>query len=334
MEGYKQVIRVQKWIAMLGILLLAIKFYAWWLTGSVAILTDALESIVNVAAGLITLISLIIAAKPRDTSHPYGHGKAEFISAGIEGTLITIAGLVIFYQAGSRLFNPAEIRQLDIGMLWIGVTGLANLAAGIIAIKTGKKNKSAGITAGGKHLISDAISTAGLLAGLMLLYLTGLAWIDSVVAFIFGFVIIVTGYKIIRSSIAGIMDESDEPMLSELVALLNKNRSENWIDLHNLRVIKYGNSMHVDCHLTLPWYLNLLEAHSEVDKLESLIKESYGNSFEMFVHTDGCLQESCRICIKKYCDKRVFPFEKRTEWNLNNLFENRRHALQINITPG
>ncbi len=109
MEGYRQVIRVQKWITLLGMLLLILKFAAWWITESVAILTDALESIVNVTAGIITLASLIVAAKPRDSKHPYGHGKAEFISAGIEGTLITLAGIIIFYEAGRRLFHPGHI---------------------------------------------------------------------------------------------------------------------------------------------------------------------------------------------------------------------------------
>ena len=332
MESYRQVIRVQKWITLLGLLLLIIKFWAWWLTGSVAILTDALESIVNVTAGTITLVSLVVAAKPRDTSHPYGHGKAEFISAGIEGTLISIAGLIIFYEAGRRLFEPTEIEKLDKGIILVGICGFANFMVGWIALKTGKKNKSLGITATGKHLLSDALSTAGLIAGLLLMYFTGWKWIDSIVAIIFGIIIITTGFKIIRTSIAGIMDEADEPLLDNLVKLLNKNRNENWVDLHNLRVIKYGNRLHVDCHLTLPWYMNLNEAHKEVENLDNLIKQSYGNALEMFVHTDGCLTSGCHICMKKNCPERAFPFKEKLEWTRNNLFENRKH--EINNQPG
>ncbi len=171
----------------------------------------------------------------------------------------------------------------------VGISGLANLAAGLIAVKTGKKNKSLGITATGKHLLSDAYSTGGLLAGLLLLYFTGWKWIDSAVAIIFGIFIVVTGIKIVRSCIAGIMDEADEHLFAELVNLLNNNRNENWIDQHNFRVIKHGSRLHLDCHLTLPWFINLNEAHHEVEKLDNLIRQAYGTSIEMFVHTDGCL---------------------------------------------
>lgn len=325
MQSYKSAIRVQKWITLLGVVLLSLKFWAYFITNSVAILTDALESIVNVVAGTITLVSLIVAARPRDSNHPYGHGKAEFISAGIEGTLITLAGLLIFYEAIKKLLNPSEISQLDYGILLIAVSGIANLLAGLLAIKTGKKANSIGITSTGKHLISDALSTAGLVAGLFLLKITGWLWIDSVIAFIFGGVIIYTGYKIVRSSIAGIMDEADDDMLKNLVKYLNTNREVAWVDLHNLRVIKYGNRLHIDCHLTLPWYLNLHEAHSEIEKLGKLITEEYGDTIEMFVHTDGCLPFSCRICSLENCPERKNVFIEKIEWNRKNLFENSKH---------
>lgn len=325
MQSYKTAIGVQKWITLLGFMLLGIKFWAFFLTHSVAILTDALESIVNVTAGTITLLSLMVAAKPRDSSHPYGHGKAEFISAGIEGTLITLAGLLIFYEAGKKIINPGEVSSLDTGLILISISGIVNLLAGLFAIKTGKKTNSVGITATGKHLISDAVSTGGLVTGLIILYFTGWQWIDSAVAFLFGGMIIYTGYKIVRTSIAGIMDESDEELLNSLVTYLNRNRMENWVDLHNLRVIKYGNRLHIDCHLTLPWYMNLNEAHIEIDSLGSLIKEEFGDLIELFVHTDGCLPFSCKICNKQECDVRKSPFKERIEWTNINLFENQKH---------
>ncbi|HSK14282.1 MAG TPA: cation diffusion facilitator family transporter, partial [Phnomibacter sp.] len=217
MSSYRQVIKVQRWIVMLGIILLGIKFWAWWITNSVAILTDAVESIVNVTAGIITLYSLFVAARPRDKDHPYGHGKAEFISAGIEGTLITLAGIVIFYEAIRKLLSPSGIQQLDTGLVLIAVSGLCNFLAGLFAVRTGKRNNSISITSTGKHLISDAVSTAGLVLGLIALRFTGWAWLDSTIAIIFGCIIIFTGYKIIRASIAGIMDEADEDLLKKMV---------------------------------------------------------------------------------------------------------------------
>jgi cation diffusion facilitator family transporter len=320
-------ISVQKWVTITGVLLLAIKFFAYYVTHSVAILTDALESIVNVVAGFISLYSLYVAARPRDAGHPYGHGKAEFLSAAVEGILILLAGIFIIIKSVDQLLHSIPLQQLDTGIILVAVCGVVNLIAGMIALKTGKKNDSLAITATGKHLISDSISTAGLIIGLLILYITKIRWVDSAVAMVFGGIIIYTGSQIMRSSVAGIMDEADTKLLERLVVLLNKNRRENWIDMHNLRVIKYGSSLHLDCHVTMPWYLNLDEAHIEVDELASLVKSEFGNSLELFVHTDGCLPFGCRICVKKDCHVRKHPFEEQVIWTTDNIFKNQKHKL-------
>jgi cation diffusion facilitator family transporter len=326
-DSSKQTFKVQKWVTLVGVLLLGIKFTAYFLTHSVAILTDALESIVNVVAGFIALYSIYVAGKPRDDDHPYGHGKAEFLSAGIEGTLISLAGIWIIVESVDKLLNPAPLHQLDTGIILIAVSGLVNYIAGTVAERTGKRNQSMAITATGKHLKSDAYSTAGLMAGLLILYFTNIRWIDSAVALLFGGIIIYTGMRILRKSIAGIMDEADEPLLNQIVELLNKHRHDEWIDLHNLRVIKYGNRIHIDCHLTLPWYLNIHEAHDQVKGLDDLIRSEFGDSMELFTHTDGCLPFSCSICRVKNCHERQKPFEKRVQWTVKNIFENKKHEL-------
>jgi cation diffusion facilitator family transporter len=327
MQPYGKAIKVQRWVLMIGFLLMGLKFWAYWLTDSVAILTDALESIVNVVAGSITLISLTIAAKPRDKSHPYGHGKAEFISAGIEGSLITLAGIIIYYNAIKSFITPGEITQLNTGLILIGASGVVNFIAGWYAVLTGKKTNSLGITATGKHLMSDAYSSAGLVVGLLLMLYTKWLWLDGVIAILFGTLIVITGYKIIRESIAGIMDAADEALIEKLVVLLNSIRKENWVDLHNLRIKKYGNRLHIDCHLTLPWYHNLHEAHKEVDMLAMEIESVFGDKIELFVHKDGCLPQSCNICMKQDCHVRQHPFQKKIDWNAKNLFENEKHAF-------
>jgi cation diffusion facilitator family transporter len=269
----------------------------------------------------------MVAARPRDSSHPYGHGKAEFISAGIEGSLISVAGIWIMVEAAKKFIYPEPVYELDTGLILIAVCGLLNLAAGLLGIRQGKKSNSIAVTTSGKHLISDAISTGGLIAGLLLMKITGWEWLDSVVAIIFGSVLIYTGIRIVRSSIAGIMDEADEVLLNGLVAYLQKNRKSNWVDLHNLRVIKYGNRLHLDCHLTLPWYFNLHEAHKEVDTLDTLIKSEFGDALEMFVHTDGCLPGSCNICSMDHCNERQHPFIKTIAWTTDNLYQNEKHTL-------
>ncbi|MFT3981451.1 MAG: cation diffusion facilitator family transporter [Ferruginibacter sp.] len=233
-------LKVQKVAAAISVALFLVKMVAWYLTGSVAILTDALESIVNVTAGFIGLYSLYVSAKPKDSDHPYGHGKVEFISAAIEGTLIFVTGFFIVYEATRNLINPSPVEQLDWGIVLVAVAGAINYLVGTVCVRTGKKNNSLALIASGKHLQSDTYTTIGIVIGLIILYFTKTWWIDSAVAIVFALLIIYTGAKIIRSSIAGIMDEADEKLLEDLVKTLNRHRTENWIDLHNLRIIKYG----------------------------------------------------------------------------------------------
>ena len=327
MTKEKQNFRIQQWIVLVAVLLFAVKIVAWYITQSVAILTDALESTVNVIAGFIGLYSLYVAAKPKDEDHPYGHGKAEFVSAAVEGTLILVAGFVIIYEAINNFIHPHQIQKLDYGILLVAATAVINFLVGYFSEKKGRKNNSLALMASGKHLQTDTWSTIGIIIGLGLILLTGQKWLDGVVAIIFSFIIIYTGYKILRSSLAGIMDEIDKELLSKLVLVLNNNRRENWIDLHNLRVIKYGGQLHIDCHMTLPWYLNMHEAHTEIDALTDLIKKEFGDSIEFFVHTDGCLDFSCRICNKQDCAVRKHPFEKKVDWTLSNIISNQKHGM-------
>jgi cation diffusion facilitator family transporter len=327
LKTQQQNLNIQKWIAAISVLLLAVKFSAYYLTHSVAILTDALESIVNVAAGFIGLYSLYISAKPRDINHPYGHGKAEFLSAAVEATLILSAGAIIIYKAIQHFIYPAPIKSIDKGIILVGITGLVNLGVGFVGIRYGKKNQSLALIASGRHLISDSYSTFGIVAGLLLISFTKLIWIDGVIAIVFGGIIIYTGYRILRRSIAGIMDEADEELLQKMVRAFNANRKANWVDVHNLRVIKYGSILHVDCHLTVPWYLNVNEAHAEVEALASLIKKEFGESIELFVHSDGCLYVQCPICLKSDCPVRHHPFERKIEWSLGNILSDKKHQL-------
>lgn len=328
MKAANQNLRIQKWVAGISVVLLIIKFVAYYYTHSVSILTDALESIVNVVAGSIGLYSLYVAAKPPDADHPYGHGKAEFLSAAIEGTMVGIAGAIIIYKAVMKLLHPSPVQQVDLGIWLIAITALINYAVGIVCVRIGNRNNSLALVASGKHLQSDTVSTLGIIGGLILLYFTGYNWVDSIVAILLAIFIIYTGYKIIRGSIAGIMDEADQKLLQELVAILNDSRRENWVDLHNLRVIKYGSVLHIDCHLTVPWYLNVNEAHIEVDILSGLVRSKYGESVELFIHTDGCLYVQCPICHKQDCPVRQHPFVKRITWTWENVSRNLKHQLK------
>jgi cation diffusion facilitator family transporter len=321
----RQNLTVQKWVAGISILLLVVKFAAYYLTHSVSILTDAMESIVNVAAGLIGLYSLYVSAKPRDRDHPYGHGKAEFLSAAIEGTMILAAGGLISYKAIFQLIYPVELHQIDLGIWLVSGTAVVNYVLGYICKYYGRKNNSLALTASGGHLQTDTLSTLGIVVGLVVILVTGLRWIDSVLAMSVAIFTVYTGYNILRRSIAGIMDEADEQLLGNMVTLLNSNREENWVDLHNLRVIKYGSILHIDCHLTVPWYLNVHEAHAEIDKLAALVRKNLGESVELFVHSDGCLPFQCHICSKELCPVRAQEFRERITWTLENISQDQKH---------
>ncbi|HNP22343.1 MAG TPA: cation diffusion facilitator family transporter [Panacibacter sp.] len=327
MQKAKQNYHIQQWITVLSIVLFIAKIIAYYLTHSLSILSDALESIVNVIAGFIGLYSLYIAAKPRDIEHPYGHGKAEFISAAAEGALIIAAGFLILYETVQNFIQQSEIKQLDQGLYVVAVTAVINYAAGYFCVRVGKKNNSLALQASGKHLKIDTWSTLIIIGALVLMLFTGLVWLDKAVALAMSVVIIYNGYKIIRKSLAGIMDEADMDLLKDIVVLLNNNRKENWIDLHNLRVIKFGPVLHIDCHLTVPWYMNVHQAHDEIDALTDLIKNAYGDSIEFFVHTDGCLDFSCSICSKEDCHVRKHPFEQKVEWTLDNIISNQKHKI-------
>ncbi|WP_266205491.1 cation diffusion facilitator family transporter [Pontibacter kalidii] len=321
-------IRLQLFVVLVGVVLLAAKFLAFILTNSNAILTDALESIINVVAGAFSLYSLVLSARPRDENHPYGHGKIEFVAATLEGALILVAGGAIIVKSILNLIKPIPLHQLDIGILLIAASGVVNYAVGYITERKGLQNNSLVLAAGGKHLKTDAYSTAGILIGLLLIYLTGMVWLDSAVAILFGLMIGYTGYRILRSSIAGIMDEADYELLQRIVQVLNQNRRPNWIDIHNLRVIKYGSTLHIDCHLTLPWYLNVQEAHDEVEAVADVVREKIDPSIELFIHTDPCIETSCAICTKDGCNVRRQQFQERVEWDFEKVIADRKHGLE------
>lgn len=303
------------------------KIIAYYFTHSLAILSDALESIVNVIAGFIGLYSLYVAAKPRDREHPYGHGKAEFVSAAIEGGLIVAAGIMIIYETVMNFLHESPLQKLDTSLILVGATAIINYIAGMVCIRIGQKNSSLALQASGKHLQTDTYSTIGIIAGLVIILVTRLLWLDKVIALGMSVLVIYNGYRIIRTSLAGIMDEADLQLLNNFIAVLNRNRRANWIDLHNLRVIKYGALLHIDCHLTVPWYLNVHEAHKEIDALADLIKQEFGDAIELFVHTDGCLPFSCTICTRTDCSVRQQPMKERLTWSLENILSNQKHQL-------
>jgi cation diffusion facilitator family transporter len=321
-------IKIQRIIAALSVLLFAGKLWAWYLTGSVTILTDALESTVNVVAGFVGLYAVTLAARPRDVNHPYGHGKAEYLSAAVEGTLIIAAGLMVIYQAIFHFLHPMPLQSLDWGMALVSITGVANYFLGVYAVNTGIAHRSATVEAAGRHLKTDAYNTIAIIAGLMAVRFTGWVWLDPLAALVFAVIILFTGYKVLRKSLSGIMDEADLSLLQRVIDVLNKHRRDDWIDLHNMRVMHYGNTLHVDAHMTLPYYFQVQDADREIHALEALIMEHFGSSVELFVHIDGCVFYQCKLCSMPECPVRQSPLIQRLTWDVGNVMLDSKHGKE------
>jgi cation diffusion facilitator family transporter len=320
-------IKVQRIIVVFSIVLFIVKMIAWYLTNSVAILTDALESTVNVVASIIGLYSLILSAKPKDKEHPYGHGKIEFIASAIEGILIVIAACIIIFEAANHIFHPEPLKSLDSGLFLVAFAALINYLLGVWCVKVGKKQHSPILIASGTHLKSDTYSTIGLLIGIVLILISGLEWIDSVAAVFFALIIIYAGIKILRKSFSGIMDESDKAIIDEIVELLNRERRVDWIDVHNMRVINYAGFYHIDCHLTVPFYINVNEAHAILDTLTEVVSEYFNQRVEFFVHIDGCVSQQCKTCNIANCEMRSESFKYQIILTNDNVLANSKHIL-------
>ncbi len=321
-------VRLQAWVLLAGIVLMSVKFVAWRITHSNAVLSDALESIVNVTAGAFALYSLVLAAKPRDREHPYGHGKVEFISAALEGSMVAIAGGLIIYRAINAWVSGLEIHDLGTGTLLIAGTGAANLILGLVLRGRGREKHSFTMEAGGVHLLSDAWSSAALVAGLVVIQLTSLHWLDSLFAISFALFIIWQGVQVVRRSVSGIMDETDMGVADDLVRIIDTDRQPEWIDIHNFRVITFGSTLHIDCHVTLPWYFTLEAAHAEITKLDALVNRNSGREVEFFIHMDPCIPTSCPICEILDCPVRQAPFIKLIPWTLATVLADKKHSVE------
>jgi cation diffusion facilitator family transporter len=299
---------------LLSVVLLAAKVFAWRLTASTAILSDAIESTINVVAACLAFFSIVQSAKPPDSDHPYGHGKAEDFSAGVEGTLIVIAALLIVWHALHRLVEPRLIGQLDLGLLIILVTSFANGAAGMYLIRQGKSHASQALIADGYHLLTDTVTSAGVVVGLILVRISGWVWLDPLAAIAVAAHILVVGLRLMRQSIGRLMDEADAELLEEIAQRLQTTRLPEWIDLHELRAWRSGDLRHIDLHLTIPRYWTIEQAHDTQAHLKEVLLQPYDGRGECIVHLDPCKPECCHICAVSNCPVREEALQVRPEW--------------------
>ncbi len=296
--------------------LLAAKYQAYHLTGSTAILSDALESIVNVVAAVFALGGIIFAGRPADRNHPYGHGKIEFFSAAFEGGLIAFAAVLIVYEVILSLLRGPDVRALDVGVPIVLGAGLVNLLLGWYLVRTGRRYDSLTLVADGRHVLADFYTSAGIVIGLLLVQFTGIAWLDPVVAAVVALNLMWTGFRLVRQAAGGLLDEEDTALLDRLLEVLQPHLGRGVIRVHHLRAIRAGRFHHVDAHLVVPEFWSVERSHELAEDLaERLIKE-VGVEGEMTLHTDPCHRVYCRMCDLDDCPVRRETFAGRPRLTL------------------
>ena len=304
---------------LVGVVLMAAKFYAYGITGSSAILSDALESIINVVASAFALFSVVTAARPPDDDHPYGHGKIEFFSAGFEGALITIAAIGIFIAGWEHLFSPRPLPQLQNGLLLLFIAAGINLALGLFLVRVGRRTDSLILVADGRHVLTDVYTSGGVLLGLLLVHFSGWLWIDGAIACVVGAQILTTGIALVRHSFSGLMDASDPQVIARVTRLIAQNRKETWINVHRLRAWRSGNLVHIDFHLVMPRDFSLAQAHGEVKELEQIIISDFQGRASVLIHMDPCRDPDCPVCQKTACGLRRAAAVKTQSWTPETL---------------
>lgn len=311
---------------VVGAIVLVAKFFAYRVTGSTAILSDALESIINVVAAVFALGSIVFAGRPADRNHPYGHGKIEFFSAAFEGGLIAFAAVVILFESGRTLVEGAQVADVDIGLLITVAAGVVNLALGAFLLRTGRQHQSLTLIADGKHVLSDFWTSLGVVIGLLLVRLTGLAWFDPLVALLVGLNLALTGLRLVRHAAGGLLDEEDTELLQNLIAAVNAALVPGIIRVHHLRAMRAGRFTHVDAHLVVPEFWSVEQAHDAADAFERQVISRCGIEGEIVFHTDPCHRAYCAVCDVENCPVRQAPFTGRTPVSIEE-------ALEADVVP-
>lgn len=271
------------WISIAAaIATIGLKTVAYLVTDSVGLLSDAAESVVNLVAAIIALIALKVAARPADAGHHYGHGKAEYFSAGLEGLMIFVAAALILASAVQRFLHPVELERVGIGLAISMVATALNGAVGLLLIRAGRRHRSATLSADGKHLMTDVWTSAGVLVGVLLVGVTGWERLDPVVAGIVGLNILVTGYRLVSGSVGALLDAALPAQdLATLTAVLDRFRTDV-VDFHGLQTRQSGRHLFATVHVLVPGAWSVHRAHDLVEEVETAIRQALP---DITVHT-------------------------------------------------
>lgn len=315
-----------------GLLILTLKVIAYQITGSAALESDALESIVNVAAAVFALVAIVFSSRPADQGHPFGHGKIEYFSAAFEGGLITFASILIIHEAIDKFISPQPLTSLNLGLIINFSAGILNGALGYYLVLTGKKTDSKALEADGKHILSDFYTTLGILISLLIMSFSGLMWIDAVTALMVGLLLAYTGFKILKDSWNALMDKGDDRMLSNIVEIIAQTKPYDIISIHNLKILKSGSYAYIDIHLVIPEFYEFRKAHDLTKYFTSSILKTGNIEGEFHIHMDPCDTTYCKNCDIKSCEMRAHEFDKALEITVSNITSSRTEQLRSSCT--
>ena len=251
-----------------GLAVLGIKALAWWMTGSLALMSDAMESIVNVATAVAALIAIRVAAVPADSNHPYGHHKAEFFSAVLEGVMIIVAALLILKEAVEGIMAPVALDMPIEGLLINGVATVINAVWAALLIRFGRTDRSPALVADGRHLFTDVVTSAGVALGVLLAFVTGWWILDPILAAVVAVNILWSGWRVMRESLSGLMDEAVPQATLDLVRDVISREGGGALEAHDLRTRHAGQATFIDFHLVVPGETTVFDAHEICDRIE------------------------------------------------------------------
>jgi cation diffusion facilitator family transporter len=300
-------IRVALVSIAVGALLLAAKYYAYYVSHSAALLADAYENVVNVVAAVFALGAVMFAGKPADREHPYGHGKIEHFSAAFEGGMISLAAVLIWYEAIRALVEGPRPGNLSLGLMVNLGAGACNGLLGLFLILQGRRQRSITLVADGHHVLSDFYTTLGIAGGLLLVRATGLAFLDPILAMAVGLLLARTGFLLVRSSSIALLDTEDPELLKRLVTIIDRIHPPDIMAIHELRTLRSGRYTHVDIHMVLPEFYEILRAHAIAEDFAKRVVEAADIEGELHTHVDPCQRAYCRHCAVSPCPVRQEP---------------------------
>jgi cation diffusion facilitator family transporter len=262
-----------------GIVVLAFKLLAYYVTGSVALFSDALESIVNVAAAIAAYLAIRLAAQPADHNHPYGHHKAEYLASVTEGALIVVAALIIVSEAYDAFVTPRALTAPIEGLVINGVATVINAVWAAVLLRTGRAQRSPALIADGRHLYTDVISSVGVLVGVGLAVATGIPILDPILAVAVAGNVLWSGWVLMRDSLSGLMDTAAEPAVLEKIRSVISDQGAGALEAHDLRTRHAGRATFIDFHLVVPGEMTVREAHDICDRIEDVLRAEIGDAF-------------------------------------------------------